>query len=161
MDLSLPSFSHGLFTRDDAQPDADTKLPPVRWVVLTSYLDPWQARLAAGELEAAGIESRLADEHLVDANWFLANAVGGVKLLVKAEEKLQAAAALGLLDDAPGDPGQTAEDSPEMASEDDAPCRRCGGLQAEPKKTSLAWALVGLLLFGIPLLLRRKSRPKA
>jgi hypothetical protein len=41
--------------------------------------------LAKGLLDAAGIESFLFDDNMVRMNWFNANALGGVKLRVDAE----------------------------------------------------------------------------
>lgn len=47
-----------------------------------SYDLSYQAQLARAELAAAGIESWLADETLVSMDWFISNAVGGIKLQV-------------------------------------------------------------------------------
>ena len=44
-----------------------------------------EAHIAMGRLEAAGIESWLADEHLVQTDWLYSIAVGGIKLQVRSE----------------------------------------------------------------------------
>lgn len=44
------------------------------------------AYLARSRLESAGIECFLADEYIISADWFLANAVGGIKLRTRIED---------------------------------------------------------------------------
>ena len=44
-----------------------------------------EAHIAMGRLEAEGIESWLADEHLVQTDWLYSIAVGGIKLQVRSE----------------------------------------------------------------------------
>jgi len=53
-----------------------------------------EALFAKSVLDSAGIESFLADENLVRLDWFLSNAVGGVKLWVKEEDAKTAEAIL-------------------------------------------------------------------
>ena len=45
-----------------------------------------EALLAKGSLESAGIECFLADDNYVRMDWFISNAIGGVKLRVKLED---------------------------------------------------------------------------
>ena len=44
-----------------------------------------EAHIAMGRLEVEGIESWLADEHIVQTDWLYSIAVGGIKLFVKKE----------------------------------------------------------------------------
>lgn len=44
-----------------------------------------EAHIAMGRLEAEGIHSWLADEHLVQTDWLYSIAVGGIKLQVRSE----------------------------------------------------------------------------
>lgn len=53
---------------------------------LISFTYPHEAHMAKGYLESNGIESILKDEMTVSVNNFYSNAVGGVKLLVKASD---------------------------------------------------------------------------
>ncbi|MCL5668981.1 MAG: DUF2007 domain-containing protein [Gammaproteobacteria bacterium] len=62
--------------------------------VATYDLMPY-AHIAKGRLEAEGIPSFLADEHLVQADWLYSPAVGGIKLQVEAEFAARAHAVLG------------------------------------------------------------------
>lgn len=57
--------------------DADPKLVTVR-----RYLNVQEALLAKSLLESAGISCFLGDENTIRIDWFLPNALGGVKLLV-------------------------------------------------------------------------------
>lgn len=54
-------------------------------VVIRSFWNLVEAELAKGVLEAAGIEAFLFDDNMVRLDWFNANALGGVKLRVDAD----------------------------------------------------------------------------
>ena len=71
--------------------EAEPELPEYdRLIVVQSYRDLPQALIAKGALDSAGIRNFLADETMVRMDWFLSNALGGVKLMV-AREDLEAA----------------------------------------------------------------------
>jgi Putative prokaryotic signal transducing protein len=59
-------------------------------VMLRRFRDIPEALLAKGKLEAMGFECVLGDENMVRMDWFLSNLLGGVKLLVEAEDFTQA-----------------------------------------------------------------------
>jgi len=65
-------------------------------VVLRSYRDMTQAMVDRTTLESAGIKCLLYDDNLIRLDWFVSNAVGGVKLVVSQNE---AAEALKILDE--------------------------------------------------------------
>jgi hypothetical protein len=54
-------------------------------VVIRSFWNLLDAELAKGLLDAAGIESFLFDDNMVRLDWFNANALGGIKLRVDAD----------------------------------------------------------------------------
>jgi len=56
------------------------------WQVLDSYIYPQDAHMAKGYLESEGIEVLLKDELTAQVNNFYSNAIGGVKLLIRAED---------------------------------------------------------------------------
>ncbi|EHX7008904.1 TPA: putative signal transducing protein [Salmonella enterica] len=56
------------------------------FILLEQYLSPVQASIVAGRLETEGIAVMLLDEHVVWNNQLQAQAVGGVKLLVKQQD---------------------------------------------------------------------------
>jgi len=56
------------------------------WVKVASFSQPFEAHLARGKLEGEGIPCVMSDEYLVRVDWFLSNAIGGVKLMVPLAE---------------------------------------------------------------------------
>jgi hypothetical protein len=70
----------------DRAGDADHSLPEFRdLVTIRSFWGLLEADLAKGLLDAAGIECFLFDGNMVRMDWFNANALGGVKLRVDAD----------------------------------------------------------------------------
>jgi hypothetical protein len=66
------------------QPDAPKPSDPP--VMIRRYQLLPEALLSKSILDSAGIESFLADENLVRIDWFYSNLVGGIKLLVRAQD---------------------------------------------------------------------------
>src|SRR5580658_8192786 len=54
-------------------------------VTIRAFWNLLEAELAKGLLDSAGIESFLFDDNMVRLDWFNANALGGVKLRVDAD----------------------------------------------------------------------------
>jgi putative signal transducing protein len=69
--------------------------PPV---MVGRYLFLPDAQIAKSILDSAGVDSFLADENLVRMDWLYSNLIGGIKLLVRAED---AEAAKKLLEESP------------------------------------------------------------
>jgi hypothetical protein len=65
-----------------------------RVVNLRKYMTVPEALLAKSILESAGIEAFLGDQNIVRMDWFLTNALGGVKLRVREEDAEDAAVLL-------------------------------------------------------------------
>jgi hypothetical protein len=66
---------------------ADSKAPEFRDLVpIRTFWNLLEAELAKGLLESAGIEAFLFDDNMVRLDWFNANALGGVKLRVDADQ---------------------------------------------------------------------------
>jgi len=91
--LKLDLSRRGLKTRLEAPapPVQAAKLSKV--VNLRQYMTLPEALLAKSILESAGIESFLGDQNIIRMDWFLSNALGGVKLRVR-EEDVEVATAL-------------------------------------------------------------------
>jgi len=85
-------------------------------VTVRSYFNQTDAYLARSRLESAGIPTFLADENMVNTNWFYSIAMGGIRLQVRAED---VGAALEILDDKAGIPLEAAE-------ADQVLCPKCG-----------------------------------
>ncbi len=56
------------------------------WVTIAAFSQPIEAHLARAKLESEGIACMVGDEYLVRVDWFLSNAIGGVKVMVPAWE---------------------------------------------------------------------------
>jgi len=76
-DLELP---------EPESPPETVSLEKRNLVVLRSFRDIPEALLAKGRLESAGVDCFLADDNMVRMDWFISNLLGGVKLLVDADE---------------------------------------------------------------------------
>lgn len=59
-------------------------------VTIRKFRDLPEALLAQGNLNSSGIEGVLLDDNLVRMDWLWSNAVGGIKLQVKAEDAAEA-----------------------------------------------------------------------
>ncbi|CAH0538885.1 DUF2007 domain-containing protein [Vibrio marisflavi] len=52
-------------------------------ITVARFSFPHEAYIAKASLEAAGIDSFVADEHTINMQWLYSNAMGGVRLLVR------------------------------------------------------------------------------
>jgi len=70
----------------ELQESADSSATEFRDLVpIRTFWNLLEAQLAKGLLESAGIEAFLFDDNMVRLDWFNANALGGVKLRVDAD----------------------------------------------------------------------------
>jgi hypothetical protein len=115
--------------------------------VVASYLYPLEAFIARTALENAGIDAVVADDHLISMDWLLATALGGVKLLVRAQDLADAREFLT----------ESKEASETDTNYERDACRRCGSLNTEYIRIGGGLTLLSYLLTGAPLfpLLRR------
>lgn len=108
--------------------------------ILATFENAIDAEIVRGRLESDGIACHVLDGGIVGMNWTLSNAVGGVKLVVRAEDLENARALIN--------------DNESISNEDEGwgACPSCGsrklGLFFERRITNLTWILVGIpLLF--------------
>lgn len=59
---------------------------PDDWVTVAQFHDPVDAQLLQVHLQAEGLDTFLADQHLVQTDRLIAIAVGGVKVQVQARD---------------------------------------------------------------------------
>ena len=118
-------------------------------VTVGAYPSPWEAQLARTCLEAEGIDSVVADEHL--GRIWCATTVGGIKLRVREEDAAQAAELL-----------QSLRPTPEMylVTDADLPLpERCPSCRSDNLVLE-RWSVLGFLgtwlLLGIPLPVPRR-----
>ncbi|MGZ4814277.1 MAG: putative signal transducing protein [Terriglobales bacterium] len=99
--------------------------------------------MAKGALESAGVNCVLADDNMIRMNWFYSNALGGVKLLVNADD---IEAAREVLDQPIPERIEFAE-----GEEYEQPrCPKCGSLNVSFQNIEEATAF-GSAWIGIPL----------
>lgn len=122
------------------------------FTTIAAYLDPIEAQLALGRLQAEGISARLDDSGTAIANWEWRLAIGGMRLRVPEEQALHARRVLAALDageyaldDGPAGDGQ--QDRDKALAPLQPPSR-------ESLSSRLAW--LALMLFGVPLPWRRE-----
>lgn len=116
---------------------------------IRKFRDLPEALLAKGVLDSTGTECFLADDNLVRLNWFLSNAIGGIKLRVDLEG---AEAALEVLQ-------QPIPESFEVEGVGEYPQPRCSKCRSvnvtfEGLNKPIAYATA---YFGFPLPIRRNS----
>ena len=84
----------GIALRDSVEEDLGFS----PFVTVRTFMNVPDALLAKSILDSAGVECYLGDENIVGIDWFLSNAVGGVKLRIRQED---VATAAELLDQSP------------------------------------------------------------
>ena len=123
------------------KPGESEHLPPV---MIRRYQDLPDALLSKSILDSAGIESFLGDENLVRIDWFYSNLVGGIKLLVRAQD---AEAARKLL----------AQETPEKFDVDGVGeykqprCPRCQSMDVAFDELNKRIAYGGMLVASLPI----------
>jgi hypothetical protein len=66
------------------EPVSHPEIPDL--VILRHFRDLPDALIAKGGIESAGIECFFDDDNIVRMDWFISNAVGGIKLLVRPQD---------------------------------------------------------------------------
>jgi ribosomal protein L37AE/L43A len=112
------------------------ELVPIAW-----YRDLPEAWIAKGKLESAGIPCFLADDNMARMNWFMGNALGGIRLQVPSEYAHTARELLG--EDVPEELPATAETRYVQPR-----CPRCDSL--EVTRRTLNRFSYFLLWLGVP-----------
>ena len=108
-------------------------------ITVATFSKPEEAHLFRMRLEAAGIPAFVQDESLVQLDWFLSNAVGGVRVQI-ADGDVEAAREF-LAADAP----------PPSPDAEDVVCPACGSHQTAPDEWPRRLFFLGLLVFLVPL----------
>jgi Putative prokaryotic signal transducing protein len=121
-----------------------------RFVVAAAFTSVHEAHLARSVLEAAGIETTIADEHLVSMTWTYSNAVGGVKVLVP-DDRLEEARSLLESNAITAVVSPTADLGDEADDGGSDECQRCGSREFESRLPGKRFAILSWLVFGVPL----------
>jgi hypothetical protein len=139
-DIDPPSddFGDGGGDGDD---DSGDDREYFHWVTVATFWTAPDAHIARLRIESQDIPCLIADENIVSTQWLWANAVGGIKLQVPAED---AAAARQLLKEvAPG----VLSDEPDST----VYCPRCDSRDVTVERFSRRLAFLTILLLGAPL----------
>jgi predicted RNA-binding Zn-ribbon protein involved in translation (DUF1610 family) len=113
-------------------------------ITLWRYRDLPEALIAHSKLKAEGFDCFLDDENIVRFNWFLSNAIGGVRLRVREDDAEFALTVLG--QEIPQ--GFSTE---EVGEEYEQPqCPKCGSRDVDYETFNRGAALVALWI-GVPL----------
>ncbi len=116
------------------------------------FREPYLAHVAKGKLEAEGIPAVVADEHLVQINWTLSQAIGGVKVQVP-EEAVEISREIlkkDYLDEI------SMFEEAQIKPEPDEFCPKCGSTSIISNPYSL-WSLIPSIMFQLPIFFRRKK----
>ena len=82
--LAVELSRRGVEAKVQVTAKAEVQAPHL--VILREFRDLPEALLAKGMLDSAGIECFLFNENMIRMDWFLSNAIGGVKLLVYEDD---------------------------------------------------------------------------
>jgi hypothetical protein len=121
----------------DEQEEGFDRLEHQKLVTIETFRDLSEALLAKGRLEAAEIDSCLADENLVRMDWFLATAVGGIKLKVPEEQAEEAFRVLFT-------------DKYKVPAAGEPKCPKCGSADVNVVDPDKGFRLAALILFALP-----------
>ena len=102
---------------------------------IAAYSTPSEANLVVARLKSFGIDAAIRDEHTVTLDWFLSNAIGGVKVEVQDEDFEEAKI---ILEISPEEHGVIS-------------CPHCGSHEIKFRVLSLLGAMFLMLKLPIPL----------
>jgi hypothetical protein len=116
---------------------------------IATFTNPLEAHIVRGRLQAEGIESYVAHEHHIWANWFLSMALGGVKLQVRTEDVKRAGEILR--HERAGDYEALVTETGDDDAGAGATCPACRSLDITPIRRSGRVSLFVVWLSSLPL----------
>ena len=117
-------------------------------ITVATFTNPLEAHIVRGRLEAEHIETYVAHEHHIWANWFLSTALGGVKLQVKPEDVSRAREILRR--EQAGDYQTLVADVGEEIAAPPPVCPACGSVDIVPERRSGHLSLLIVWLSALP-----------
>jgi hypothetical protein len=121
--------------------------PP--FVPVAAFTSVHEAQLARSVLDAAGIPAVLENEHVISMNWTYSNAVGGVRVVVPADQLDEARALLTTEAVLPADALEDVESHVSATDHGDS-CRQCGSDAFESVLPVKPLAVLTWLTLGVP-----------
>ena len=121
-------------------------------ITIATFSQAIEAHVSKTKLESEGIECFIADENIVNMNWFYSNAVGGVKLQVKEADVKRA---IEILHQKPISVDFVTD---EAEKEDEGLyCPKCNSSDVYYEKFSRRLVFTSWLILGIPFLFFKKK----
>ena len=119
-----------------------------RLVTVATFLEPNRAHIARARLESEGIRAALDGEHHISMDWFISNAVGGVKLLVHERDRESAVRILNetFPESTLADIGDDESNGASVA------CPSCGSHDIYRERIKRKLVFLSILLLGFPFL---------
>ncbi|WP_051117950.1 DUF2007 domain-containing protein [Vibrio campbellii] len=114
-------------------------------IVVARFSFPHEAHIAKANLESAGIQSFIADEHTVNTQWLYSNAIGGVRLMVSEEDFEEATEILS------SDFSESLETHSAITGEKQDICPHCGSSDLSAHTKGKRPAFLVFILLGFPL----------
>lgn len=114
-------------------------------IVVARFSFPHEAYIAKANLESAGIDSFIADEHTVNTQWLYSNAIGGVRLMVSEQDLDEATEILS------SDFSQCLESHSQAVGEKQDTCPHCGSSDLSAYTQGKRSAFLVFILLGFPL----------
>ena len=135
-------------------------------ITVAVFSQAFEAHISRARLEACGIPAFIRDEHTITTNWLYSNALGGVKLQVRAPDASRASRVLA--EDASAALSQLTHEQalcvqPRLSAGADAHlpaslpgaavtlCPQCGSRETHYETFSRRLVFLSVLLLGIPL----------
>jgi hypothetical protein len=117
-------------------------------ITVATFTNPLEAHIVRGRLEAEHIETYVAHEHHIWANWFLSTALGGVKLQVRPEDVPRAREILRR--EQAGDYQALVTDDGEEIAAPRPACPVCRSVDIVPERRSGRLSLLIVWLSALP-----------
>lgn len=111
-------------------------------ITIARYSLPYEAHIARSRLDAEGIPAFVADEHTINMQWLLSDALGGVRLQVPEAHVDKALAVLA---------EDREQDLLEEQGVDAVPCPHCGSEDTEYQQIGRRWAFLVFIGLDFPL----------
>ena len=120
-------------------------------VLIRTTMHTTEADLIKARLEAAGIPVFLKNYETINANWFYANALGWVQVMVREQDAARARQILDeaaeeiVIDDLPEEEGV------EFIEEDVVVCPQCGSTNVHYEKYNYRLSFLSMMLLSMPI----------
>ena len=110
-------------------------------ITVRTFTTPEEAHLLRMRLEAGGVPAVLQDEYMIQMDWGISNALGGVRLQIDERDIERAREIL--------------EDQGEPLPSDRPVCPACASIQTAPDELPRRLSFLSMVMVGFPFLIAR------